>query len=160
MGQDKRHPAISMQDFAAHSKELQRDSHHGITVEYEVDVVFLSIKLAALSLQQALLWKTAHTNQSTLGFEIVYPSRILQHCTHQPIYSRVWNSVSFTYWPVIGSIHSFGAWFTWTSEMSNYPVNSGPHSPSSAFCIPKLIVRNYFWGSSKWNKGRSKLSMF
>jgi len=35
VGHDSRHPPISLEDFARHSKDLQKDSHHGITVEYE-----------------------------------------------------------------------------------------------------------------------------
>ncbi|XP_065069850.1 receptor-type tyrosine-protein phosphatase S-like isoform X1 [Rhopilema esculentum] len=35
VGNDKRHPPISVQDFIGHFKELQKDSHHGITSEFE-----------------------------------------------------------------------------------------------------------------------------
>ena len=38
---DNRHPAVSIKDFAKHSKQMQKDSHHAITEEYKVSF-FLS----------------------------------------------------------------------------------------------------------------------
>ena len=41
VGHDHRHPAISIKDFAKHSKQMQKDSHHAITEEYKVSFFLL-----------------------------------------------------------------------------------------------------------------------
>ena len=40
VGHDHRHPAVSIKDFAKHSKQMQKDSHHAITEEYKVSFFY------------------------------------------------------------------------------------------------------------------------